>query len=328
MEKKTKRLIAIILIGMGVILLSISSMMLINNRKSNSKEQSSNQINEKTYNYVAYIKINPSIKLEYYEICKDDVCDKPIVKKYELVNDDAKNIFKDIDLLKDKQELDDVLNLICNTVKNNNISFDKVEIFSDWKNLNNYLEENKIDNQTWSYINNITETDKISEVIETKEKEEIKEKQEAKEKEETLKKTAEETKKNENQSNQQATKSNKEVSQPQEETKTRNNYTIYLSDGVSYSHTGEAYCCEECFTNELINKIKNAKGYYVVQATSSQIDFRKIVNLSGNYNTTLFLGESLVSKLTEAGGENCAGLGGGPEPLTKEICNQYHLICE
>lgn len=108
--------------------------------KENTKDTENNNQNS-TSNYVAYIKINPSIKLEYQQICKNDKCDEPIVLKYELVNDDAKNIFKDIDLLQNDKTLYKVIDLITEITKNNNIKFDKVEIYSDWNNAQAYLNE-------------------------------------------------------------------------------------------------------------------------------------------------------------------------------------------
>ena len=78
--------------------------------------------------------------------------------------------------------------------------------------------------------------------------------------------------------------------------------------------------------------MKSAKGYKITNANNSVIDLIRITSLSGNYNTPTFKGEDFISKITAQGGdpEKCdhGGLGGGPEPLTKEICNKFHLICE
>ena len=55
-------------------------------------DEEKTQNKETTNNYVAYIKINPSIKIEYSQTCNEITCNDPIVTKYELINEDAKNI--------------------------------------------------------------------------------------------------------------------------------------------------------------------------------------------------------------------------------------------
>ena len=339
MNKKNKRWISIIIFGIGVIILSIASMMIINggykiSKKENKKDDKKVEITESVNNYVAYIKINPSIKLEYSETCKDNICEKPVVQKYELVNDDAKEIFKDIDLLKDKNNLEDVMSLICETLKQKNISFDTVEVYSDWSNIKTYLDNNKKSDETWNYNTNVVESNKINETIETKEQEEKKNQEEAIKKVEKEKKAQEEKKEKEEASKKQTTTQNDTPTNTQtpSETNTRNDYTIYLSDGVTYGHSGMSYCCDNCFTNDLINQLKSAKGYKITKADNSVIDLIRITSLSGNYNTPTFKGEDFISKITAQGGdpEKCdhGGLGGEPESLTKEVCNDFHLVCE
>lgn len=115
-----------------------------------------------TNNYVAYIKINPLIKIEYSQTCNEVGCSDPIVVKFDLINEDAKEIYKDIDLIGSNSQLFNVLSLIVNTAEENNIEFENVEIYSNWNNLENYVSNS--DNVTWSYIINIREKENLDEI--------------------------------------------------------------------------------------------------------------------------------------------------------------------
>ena len=286
-----------------------------------------------TENYVAYVQINPSVKLNYSRACTKTgevtSCGDPTVDSYELVNDDAKEIYKDIDLLADSKDLITVINKICNTAKEKGIEVKNVDIQSDWDELNIYIETEKIAAQ-----NQQTQTEEPNEVnennvdlnevsfnvdveeetqITTKIEEDVQE--EVKAKEEAEKKAQEEAE----------AKAKAEAEKAAKEEAT----TIKLSDGVNYSHSGRAYCCEGCFTDALIKTLKNAKGYSVTSATDSIINIKYITKLTPDkYNTTTFKGSSLISKITNAGGEECGGLGGEAEPLTAAVCKEYHLKCK
>ena len=96
-NKKTLIGIVIVLILIGLILVGIFLFGKDKEEKTQNKET--------TNNYVAYIKINPSIKIEYSQTCNQNTCNDPIVTKYELINEDAKNIYKDIDLLGSDKDL-------------------------------------------------------------------------------------------------------------------------------------------------------------------------------------------------------------------------------
>lgn len=122
------------------------------------------QNKETTNNYVAYVKINPLIKIEYSQTCKNDTCNDPIVTKYELVNDDAKDIYKDIDLIGTNNNLYDVITLISKTAEENNIEFENVEIYSNWDNLNNYIDSSNKDNYKWSYIVNVRDKENLEDI--------------------------------------------------------------------------------------------------------------------------------------------------------------------
>lgn len=129
--------------------------------KDNKKQK---QNNETTNNYVAYIRINPLIKIVYSQTCKNETCNDPIVTNYELINDDAKNIYKDIDLIGTNNTLYDVITLISKTAEENNIEFENVEIYSNWDNLNNYIDNSNKDNYKWSYIVNIRDKENLEDI--------------------------------------------------------------------------------------------------------------------------------------------------------------------
>lgn len=150
---KSKKLLIGIAFIIILIILIVGGIFLFKENKNNKEETTSN--------YVAYIKINPSIKLEYKQICNNK-CEEPIVLKYELINDDAKNIFEDIDLLQNDKTLYKVIDLITETTKNNNIKFDKVEIYSDWKNAQAYM--NEYSNNKEIYKVSINTNDELKEI--------------------------------------------------------------------------------------------------------------------------------------------------------------------
>ena len=128
-----------------IVLLIIGSIVIF--KKGNTDDISTLQSdNSITNSYIAYLKINPSIKIEYTQTCKNVGnenefldCEDPIVTNYELINEDAKNIYKDIDLLGSNKNLYQVLNLICETAKDNGIVFKNVEIYSNWENIKTYI---------------------------------------------------------------------------------------------------------------------------------------------------------------------------------------------
>ena len=149
-----KKLICII--GLALIFLIILIFLFRNEKVDNNKNI---QI---TNSYVSYVKINPLIKIEYTQTCDKSGCSDPIVVKFDLVNDDAKDIYKDIDLIGTNNNLFNVLSLIVDTAKDNNLEFDNVEIYSNWNNLENYVSNN--DNITWSYIINIRDKENLDEI--------------------------------------------------------------------------------------------------------------------------------------------------------------------
>lgn len=158
---KNKKVVIGIAFVLILAILIVGSIFLLKENKDDTKD---NKPEETTSNYVAYIKINPLIKLEYSQTCNIKNCSDPIVTKYELINNDAKSIYKDIDLIGTNHKLYDVLNLISKTAEDNNIEFEKVEIYSNWENLNNYIDNSNKDEYKWSYIINIRDKENLEDI--------------------------------------------------------------------------------------------------------------------------------------------------------------------
>lgn len=165
-NKKTLIGIVIVLILIGLILGGIFLFGKDKEEKTQNKET--------TNNYVAYIKINPSIKIEYSQTCNQNTCNDPIVTKYELINEDAKNIYKDIDLLGSDKDLIKVVNLICETAKENDIVFDTINIYSNWDKFETYLEEGTEITETVTFNIEITNKNDIEDIIKNDNNEVIK----------------------------------------------------------------------------------------------------------------------------------------------------------
>jgi len=93
--------------------------------------------------YTMYVKINPLVKLtlkETYTECIDEdgkvticVSVEDSVIGYELINDDAKDVYNNLDFTGKK--VLDVLVMLCDAARENDIGFEKLEITSDWENI-------------------------------------------------------------------------------------------------------------------------------------------------------------------------------------------------
>ena len=137
-----------ILILCGIILLLIIIGIIIFcllNKSNNNSISNDKKIYEMT------IEINPSVKLYYSfnnEVCTygDSECIKndTKVENYELLNEDADNIYKDIDF-KDK-DIFDALLMMCDEAKKSNIEFNSITIHSNYnisdEGIKNYIENN------------------------------------------------------------------------------------------------------------------------------------------------------------------------------------------
>ena len=154
-----------LLIGLGIailLIITIVIILLVAKPKSENNEIPNNNVETNTETPVAmeethtmYVSINPLVKLvfkEEYTICKDEnnqeyVCGgiATDIIDYELINDDAKDVYKDIDFT--GKTVEDVLLILCDTARDNDIAFESLEITTDSNNVDrdalmNYLKEN------------------------------------------------------------------------------------------------------------------------------------------------------------------------------------------
>lgn len=120
--------------------------------------------NEIINNYVVYININPLIKVEYKETCINKECSEPIVTKYDLVNKDAKSIYKDINLLKNGNRLNNVIFLVCEIANEKNIAFDEIDLYTNWKGLKDYLKNNSSSEKEYLFNINVENIKKLNEI--------------------------------------------------------------------------------------------------------------------------------------------------------------------
>ena len=314
-EKKKSKVGLIIVIIVAILLIGGGVYYYTQHNKSEKPKEDSNTIVNK---YTAYIKINPSIKLDYSQTChkqEDDSfkCDEPIVDDYKLINEDAEEIFEDVDLFKGGKTLDKVIETICEKAKENNIEVKDVQITSDWSEINTYMETStKQESTTYNYTVNVTTKEVIEETIKTEEKNE--------EENKTTTTTTTTT----------STSKTTTTSKKTTTTTTTTSTVIDLSKGVLYSHNMFTYVCKEpgCFSDSLISSIKNNKGTYVRSANNDEITIAYITRLSDPYNDKKLKGTAPISKIEAAGGEQQGGAGGSDEPLTMEDCKNFHLSCK
>ena len=111
-----------------------------NDNKADKLAVKQNLIEEK---YVMYVKINPLVKLtfkeSYYE-CENENGEKEVcssreneVTGYELLNDDAKEVYQAIDF-KGKNILDS-LAILCDKAKDKDIEIKSLKLTSDWEDI-------------------------------------------------------------------------------------------------------------------------------------------------------------------------------------------------
>ena len=154
-----------LLIGLGIailLIITIVIILLVAKPKSENNEIPNNNVETNTETPVAmeethtmYVSINPLVKLvfkEEYTICKDEnnqeyVCGgiATDIIDYELINDDAQDVYKDLDFT--GKTVEDVLLILCDTARDNDIAFESLEITTDSNNIEqedlmNYLQAN------------------------------------------------------------------------------------------------------------------------------------------------------------------------------------------
>lgn len=116
--------------------------------------------NTKEEIFTAYVDINPLIKLNFKVTCnKDNNCSSPVVTDSELINEDAKTIYKDL-VLKDKS-LSETIELLASTVKNNNIAFKEVHIYTNYDNENEF----KIESVDYEIKLDVKKDEELKQVI-------------------------------------------------------------------------------------------------------------------------------------------------------------------
>lgn len=146
MKRRNRKKLIEIIILLIIFLIAIGLVGII--RKNFSpKDDVVKIVKNNTEKYIAYIKTNSSIKLEYSYTCTlysdgSEKCNEPKVYNYELVNDAAKETFKNVNILQNSSNLSNVIELIIKTVKENNINIKAVEIQTNWNKLDSYLKKN------------------------------------------------------------------------------------------------------------------------------------------------------------------------------------------
>ena len=99
------------------------------------------------------------IKISFNVSCKNDECTEPKIIGTELINEDAKIIYKELEF-KDKT-LKETIELLINTVKDNGIAFKEVRIYTNY----DHKDEFKIDSVDYEIVLDIKEDKILEEVI-------------------------------------------------------------------------------------------------------------------------------------------------------------------
>ncbi len=135
--KKKNNILLIILPLVGILLVGLIVFLIF----GSSEEKEIKELRENTY--TMYIKINPLVKLmvkeEYYE-CTNKTADsaeicseiKSQVISYNLINQDAKDIYTDIDLT--GKDVVEALVILYDTAVDNDASLGVLEVTTDWNN--------------------------------------------------------------------------------------------------------------------------------------------------------------------------------------------------
>lgn len=162
-SKKSKKiviLVASLIVVAILIIVSILLLMRTKNKLNNNDKTSKN-------NYIAYIKINPLVKFELTQTCQGNNCEDPLISSYELVNDDAKEMYKEVEF-KGKTILD-IIPVIADITYGNNINYNNINISTDWKEIYSNEEIEKIIAEKSKYNKEYNVTIDIDENLEDKE---------------------------------------------------------------------------------------------------------------------------------------------------------------
>lgn len=118
----------IILICSTILLIGfVTSMTIIILRQNNIEINDTKTVDT---TYIAYVNINPLIKLTLKVSCKNDICTEPIITDYKLVNDDAKEIYNNIDIK--NKSIEETIDILHKTATANNIDVKKINIYTNY----------------------------------------------------------------------------------------------------------------------------------------------------------------------------------------------------
>ncbi len=183
---KDQKLIAIMGVIIIILAIAIIGIVLKTNKNKDSLMYTDNTPIHKEETHSMFVKINPFVKLVFkqeYDLCKDKtgreyICSDETnnVIDYELINDDAKNFYKDLDFK--NKNLYDALLMLCETAVDNDIVFENLEITTDSGNIKveqitDYLQEKSKYEITYTVNVNFEEQINEDKIIE-EEKEENK----------------------------------------------------------------------------------------------------------------------------------------------------------
>lgn len=138
-----KRSILYLVVSIVFVASVVFGVTVLNNLKKNDEPEitkTEEKKDEKVYKtYDMYVSINPFVKLTFkaeYEKCEDgDICftGNDEIVDYELINDDAKTIYNDLDI-KGKNVLD-ILVELCDVARANKVAFDSVSFTTNWNDM-------------------------------------------------------------------------------------------------------------------------------------------------------------------------------------------------
>ena len=150
---KNKKLAIIISIALMVIVVASTTLWLL--IKGNNKVRTTEN------NYTAYVNINPLIKLSFKVSCQNDDCTEPIITDTELANEDAKRVYKNLVL--ENKSLKESIQLLASTVKDNDIAFKEIHIYTNYDNENEF----KIDSVDYEIKLDIKKDEELKQVIDS-----------------------------------------------------------------------------------------------------------------------------------------------------------------
>lgn len=172
---RDKRVIMIIILLISIV--AILSIRIVLKKDNNNDDEVVKVLKEEKY--TMYVKINPLVKIEFgekYYICSENKVDKVCsdktnkVTEFVLINDDAKELYGDLDL--EGLSVIDALVKIYDAAREEEIDFDTIEIIANYEfdseNLTNEIEEKseyKVEfNVITNYDKELIEDDVISSV--------------------------------------------------------------------------------------------------------------------------------------------------------------------